>query len=899
MTAEQQRLAVNSRKPIPLEQWGPYLSERQWGTVREDYGPHGDAWNYFPHDHAHSRVYQWGEDGLAGISDYFQNLCFAVSLWNGKDPILKERLFGLGNNEGNHGEDVKELYYYLDNVPTHYYMEYLYKYPQQAFPYNQLVTINKQKTKLDPEYEILDTGIFDHDEYFDVKITYAKQGSQDIYIKIDITNRYHLPAPITVLPTLWFYNREKTSDPVEYKKPNISALNKTAVKAEHDRLGKYYFYFQYPDDLLFTDNETNTERILGIPNKTPFVKDAFHKAIIHNQHTEELRRRKTGTKCAPVYKLTIAGGATKTIYARLCNKYYDNAFTTGFESVFASRKAQADDFYDAFLPKTASPDLLQIQRQAFAGLLWSKQFYHYDVEKWLATTDGVHPVNDNKKNGRNSDWKHLKNQDIILMPDKWEYPWYAAWDLAFHCIPMAMIDATFAKHQLLLIMREWYMKPDGQLPAYEWNFGDVNPPVHAWAALQVYKIEKEATGVGDLTFLKRIFQKLIINFTWWINRKDSNNNNIFQGGFLGLDNIGVFNRSLNLADHMMLEQADGTSWMGKYALNMMDIALEIANNDIAFEDTATKFFEHFVLIAEAMNSHVLWNEADKFFYDTLHINNGDNIPLKIQSIVGLSPLLAVSVIEKQTLANLPDFKKRITWFENYRKKNNRFWPNEERSDSDKILLSLVPKDKLIALLKRMLNEEEFLSDGGIRALSKYHEKNPYSVTIDGTVYSIQYDPGDSTSDLFGGNSNWRGPVWLPINYLIIRSIRKYASFYGDTLQVECPTNSGNWMNLDQVADELTLRVISLFKPDEKGKRRLNEAYSWFYERPGNEHLIQFFEYFHGDTGKGLGAAHQTGWTAVVADLIQQMERKKPQPPKTKIVIADDEDEAIGSENNLL
>ncbi len=887
MTAEHQRLAVNAKKPVALEHWGPYLSERQWGTVREDYGHNGDAWNYFPHDHAASRAYKWGEDGIAGITDYYQNLCFAIALWNGKDPILKERLFGLGNSEGNHGEDVKELYYYLDNIPSHYYMEYLYKYPQQAFPYEQLVKENKLRGKFDPEYEILDTGVFEHNQYFDVKVTYAKQSADDIFIKITINNQYKDAAPITVLPTLWFYNRwQHTENGI---KPNISELHKLGVKAEQQRLGTYYFYFQKPNDTLYTDNETNLEKVVWTPNKTPFVKDAFHHAIIKGKNIEALRERKKGTKFSPVYQMTIEAGETKTIYCRLCKQVLDNPFASGFEEVFISRKKQADDFYDSIIPATTPIDLKKIQRQAFAGLLFSKQFYHYDVERWLNTSDGLTPVNDHKKNGRNKDWKHLKNQDVILMPDKWEYPWYAAWDLAFHCIPMAMIDPTFAKHQLLLIMREWYMKPDGQLPAYEWNFGDVNPPVHAWAALQVYRIEKEATGEGDIAFLKRIFQKLIINFTWWINRKDENGNNIFQGGFLGLDNIGVLDRSYGIAAHMTLEQADSTSWMGKYALNMMDIALEIAMQDEAFEDMATKFFEHFVLIAEATNEQILWNEQDKFYYDTLHIKNGATIPLKVQSIVGLIPLMAVSVMEKSVVNNLEDFKKRISWFENYRKKNNLFWPNEERSDSDKILLSLVPKDRLIHLLKRMLNEDEFLSEGGIRALSKFHEKNPYTVHIDGKEYTIRYDPGDSTSNLFGGNSNWRGPVWLPINYLMIRSLRRYGSFYEDTLKVECPTGSGNMMNLNEVADELTNRIISLFKRDIHGNRRFNAEYTWFYNQPNNVDLVLFYEYFHGDSGKGLGASHQTGWTAAVADLIQQMEKKKPQPARKPTIVFDDDE----------
>ncbi|MBI1343076.1 MAG: glucosidase [Terrimonas sp.] len=865
MTAEHQRLSANNKKPIPLEQWGPYLSERQWGTVREDYSTNGDAWGYLPFDQSHFRTYRWGEDGIAGISDYFQNLCFAVSMWNGKDHILKERLFGLGNYQGNHGEDVKELYYYLDNIPTHYYMEYLYKYPQQAFPYDDLIEGNRKRSKLEPEYEILDTGVFDNDDYFDVKVTYAKQGPQDIFIKIDVTNRGIKTAPLTLLPTLWYYNRWVYTP--EEPRPKISYKSRTTVKAEHERMGTYYFYFLKPDDLLFTENETNLFKAKGETNKDCFTKDAFHEAVISGLHIDELRSKKEGTKFSPVYNMKVRGGETKTIYCRLTNKDTSKPFSAGCEKIFEQRKEEADAFYDMVLPPDHPEDLKKIQRQALAGLLWSKQYYHFDVERWLNTSDGITPVNEGKKNGRNNEWTHLKNQDIIAMPDKWEYPWYAAWDLAFHCISLAMVDAVFAKHQLQLIMREWYMKPDGQLPAYEWNFSDVNPPVQAFAALQIYRIEKETTGQGDIPFLKRVFQKLLINFTWWINRKDRNGNNIFEGGFLGLDNIGVFNRSFHLPGEMQLEQADGTSWMGMYALNMLDIALEIAKVDRAFEDTATKFFEHFVLIAEALNGHAMWNEDDKFFYDTLCIAGSDPLPLKIQSIVGLTSLFAVSAIDKETLDILSDFKKRITWFENYRLRNNKYWPNEERSDGEEILLSLVKKDRLIFLLQRLLNEDEFLSGGGIRALSKYHEKNPYSVTIDGSEYTIQYDPGDSTSNLFGGNSNWRGPVWMPINYLIIRAIRSYGEFYGDNLLVDCPEGSGKKLNLVKVADVLTKRVISLFTKDDTGKRKIYDEYNWFYQKPGNEDLVLFYEYFHGDSGKGLGASHQTGWTALVATLI--------------------------------
>lgn len=867
MTAEHQRLSVNASKAVPLAQWGPYLSERQWGTVREDYSPNGDAWHYFPFDHAHCRAYLWGEDGLAGISDFFGNLCFCIALWNGKDPILKERLFGLGNPQGNHGEDVKELYYYLDNLPTHYYMEYLYKYPQQAFPYEELKTENQKRSRLEPEYEILDTGVFDNNEYFDVLITYAKQSAQDIFIKIDITNKHSKAADITLLPTLWFYNRWANGRMKE--KPSIVSINKTAVKAEHERLGEYYFYFQSADTCLFTENETNTQVVTGIPNESIFVKDAFHDAIINGANLSELSKNKKGTKFSPVYKMKIGGGETKTVYCRLNNKLVDNPFSKGFKDIFTKRKQEADDFYAAILPKGMDADMAQIQRQALAGVLWSKQYYHFDVERWLNTTDGITPVSNSKMTGRNNDWKHLKNQDIIMMPDKWEYPWYAAWDLAFQCISMAVVDPTFAKHQLLLVMREWYMKPDGQLPSYEWNFSDVNPPVQAWAAMQVYNIEKKQKGKGDIIFLKKVFQKLLINFTWWINRKDVNGNNIFEGGFLGLDNIGVFNRSFHFPGEMQLEQADGTSWMGTFALDMMDMAIEIAMQDPSFEDTATKFFEHFVLIAESLNEHGLWNDDDKFFYDVLCVSGADPIPLRIQSIVGLTPLYAVSTISKKVLDKLSDFKKRITWFEDYRIKNNKFWPNEERSGDEEILLSLVPREKLINLLVRLLDETEFLSGGGIRALSKYHENNPYSVTVEGNTYSIKYDPGDSTSDLFGGNSNWRGPVWMPINFLIIQSIRKYGEFYGDSLLIEYPTGSGNKMNLLQVAQELTGRVISLFQKDEDGKRCLHGDYSWFYQQPGNEQLVLFYEYFHGDSGRGLGANHQTGWTALVAELISE------------------------------
>jgi len=868
MNAEAHRLAVNAGKKIPLEQWGPYLSERQWGTVREDYSQNGDAWRYFPFEHAHCRAYVWGEDGIAGISDFFQNLCFSVAFWNGKDPILKERLFGLVNFQGNHGEDVKELYYYQDNIPTHYYMEYLYKYPINAFPYNKLVEENSKKTRLEPEYEILDTGIFDNDEYFDAHITYAKNSSEDIFIRIKITNRSKDRAELTVLPTLWFYNRWQYDENLQ--KPSIRLKGSNHVRTLHPRLGNYYLYFQTPDDVLFTDNETNHLVVSGKESNNIFTKDAINEAIVNGKNRDKLRKRKQGTKCSPVYKLSLEGGESKEIYLRLTHKATSKAFQENFQDIFTQRKQEANDFYNERLSSPAGSPFRNIQRQALSGLLWSKQYYHYDVERWLEDGDGLSQPSHARSIGRNHDWKHLKNQDIISMPDKWEFPWYAAWDLAFQCIPMALIDPCFAKNQLLLVMREWYMKPDGQLPSYEWNFSDVNPPVQAWAALEVYNIEKEKTGKGDLVFLKRAFHKLLINFTWWINRKDPNGNNMFEGGFLGLDNIGVFNRSAPINGGMQLEQADGTAWMGMYALNLLDMALEIAMNDKSFEDAATKFFEQFVLIAEALNHHGMWNEEDRFFYDTLSISGTAPIQLKIQSVVGLTSLFAVSIIQKKMLDKLDDFNKRISWFEQYRLRNKLFWPNEEHGEKDEILVSLLPKERLISLLIRLLNETEFLSDNGIRALSRLYEKNPYTVNIGGTDYTIQYDPGDSTSDFFGGNSNWRGPVWFPMNYLIIRSIRRYGEFYGDALQVEYPSGSGKNLNLLQVADELTTRLAHIFVPDKKGHRPVFGEYAEFYSRPGNEDLVLFYEYFHGDSGKGLGASHQTGWTALIADLIERM-----------------------------
>ncbi len=867
-TAEHIRLEANSKKEVPLEKWGPYVSERQWGTVREDYSSIGDAWNYFPHEHARSRVYRWGEDGLAGISDLYQNLCFFIALWNGKDPILKERLFGLSNPEGNHGEDVKELYYYLDNIPTHYYMKYLYKYPQETFPYDDLLNKNKALSKEDPEYEILDTGIFSDNKYFDVYVEYAKNNSEDIYIKIEIVNRGSETADITVLPTLLFYNKWQYAG--DEDKPSITFLNNQSVKASHKFLGDYYLYFQEAGEVLFTENETNFKKLFNRENKTEFVKDAFHDAIINGIDHEKLKEKKQGTKCSPVYYYKIKPNDSQKIYLRLTNNQTEKPFAENFEKIFETRKKEADDFYNAIIPSETNADQKNIQRLAFAGLLWNKQYYHYDLERWINTSDGISPDTEERRNGRNHEWKYLKNQDIISMPDNWEYPWYAAWDTAFHCISLALIDPDFAKHQLVLLMREWYMDPQGQLPAYEWNFSDVNPPVHAFAALQVYRTEKNIYGKNDIDFLKKIFQKLIINFTWWINRKDANGNSIFEGGFLGLDNIGLFNRSMILPGDVLLEQADGTSWMGMYALGMMDIALEIAMYDKSFEDAGTKFYEHFVIIGEALNEMGLWNEEDKFFYDLLSLNKSNALPLKVRSAVGLIPLFAATVIEKEQRDNLIDFTKRMDWFQNYRKENNKYLPSQDKSSDDCILLSMVSKERLGFILKRVLDESEFLSAGGIRALSKYYEQNPYSLDFAGTHYTIQYDPGDSTSNMFGGNSNWRGPVWMPLNFLIIRAIKIFGYFYEDDYKVEYPEGSGKFLSLTEVAKKITQRLLSIFEKNEHNERLVFGPYNWFYQKEENRDLVLFHEYFHGDNLRGLGASHQTGWTALVVNLFYNM-----------------------------
>lgn len=861
---ELNRLEDNAKREIPLELWGPYVSERQWGTVREDYSPNGDAWNYFPHDHARSRAYIWGEDGLAAISDCYQNICFGIALWNGQDPILKERLFGLTNPEGNHGEDVKELYFHLDNLPSHYYMKYLYKYPHGAYPYQSLITENNKLNKFQPEFEILDTGIFDDDRYFDVLTEYAKKDEEDIFIKITIKNRGKENAEIKLIPSIWYYNKWQYNG--LKTRPSMTRSTTNAIELDHEKMGKYFFYFQKSSDVLLTENETNFQKLFHLLNQFEYVKDAFHDAIIHGLNYQKLTEHKSGTKSALVYSENIEGGDSRIFYFRLKKGSEKKPFYNGFEQIFDIRSSEVDLFYKDLL-QPAAPKIFHLKKMALSGLLWSRQYYYFDIEWWLNRSDGITPITPQRLNGRNKNWKYLKNQDILSMPDKWEYPWYAAWDSAFHAITLAMVDPTFAKHQLTLLMREWYMNQEGQLPAYEWDFNDVNPPIHAFAAYEIYKIERDLYGNTDIHFLKSIFQKLIINFTWWVNRKDANGNNIFEGGFLGLDNIGLFNRNTDLGQDIILEQSDGTSWMGMYALNMMEIACEIANQDHAYEDSVTKFYEHFVIIAEALNSLELWNEEDEFFYDVLAIKGQGNLPLKVRSLVGLIPIFAVGVFDIETIANLKDFHKRMTWFENYRRRHQLYSPNQEISGSSSRLLSMLSADRLKAILRRVLDEKEFLAPHGIRSLSKYYEHHPYNLNTQNGKFSIAYEAGESTSGMYGGNSNWRGPIWMPMNYMLIKALYKYGRFYGESFLIDYPTGSNTPITLTEVALRLTERITMLFIPDDNNKIPVHDNQQWFFQGD-DEKLPAFYEYFHADSGKGLGASHQTGWTALIVNLLE-------------------------------
>ena len=880
-TSEHKRLTAHRERRANWKNWGPYLSERAWGTVREDYSAYGTAWEYFSHDHARSRVYRWNEDGLAGISDRHQNLCFALALWNGRDPILKERLFGLTGNEGNHGEDVKEVYFYLDSTPTHSYMKMLYKYPQAEFPYGDLVAENGRRGREAFEYELLDTGVFDQNRYFDVFVEYAKADENDILIQIEVVNRGSEAATCTVLPTLWFRNSWRwgyEAGPLGHTltKPSLSQIDQDparGVNVRHADCGAYYFYADQTEQFLFTENETNQERLFGSPNVTPYVKDAFHRFVVDGESTA-VNPQKTGTKVAAHYTLNLLAGERQTVQLRLTDGEKKRPFQT-FNPLFAKRKEEANQFYTAIQNPSLNKEELSIQRQALAGMLWGKQLYYYDIRQWLDGDPSMPEPPERRRNGRNANWAHLTNFDIISMPDKWEYPWYAAWDLAFHCIPLVMVDPDFAKRQLILMTREWYMHPNGQLPAYEWAFGDVNPPVHAWGAWRVYKIDAKENGIADRAFLEAVFHKLLLNFTWWVNRKDTDGNNVFQGGFLGLDNISLFDRSAILPTDGHIDQSDGTAWMGFYSLGMMRIALELAKENAVYQDLATKFFEHFISIAVAISGyhregHGLWDAVDGFFYDVLHFHSGEEQPLKVRSLVGLMPLIAVEILDEEVLDGMDVFKRRMDWFI-----KNRPHLTENMASIDlpghqkRHLFSIVTKERLASICRYMLEETEFLSPYGIRSLSKVHE-TPYSIDLGGTPFSIEYEPAESKSGLFGGNSNWRGPIWFPINFLLIESIQRFYHFYGESFKVELPTGSGNWVTLDEVADELSRRLIRLFMRGDGGKRPLYGNLTLFQDDPHWREYLLFYEYFHGDSGAGLGASHQTGWTGLVAKLLQDL-----------------------------
>lgn len=865
--AEQQRIDEQSGV---WRKWGPYLSERQWGTVREDYSPDGDAWNYFSHDHARSRAYRWGEDGIAGFSDDKQLLCLSLALWNGQDDILKERLFGLTNSEGNHGEDVKELYYYLDATPSHSYLKMLYKYPQQKFPYQKLLDINQGRGKNELEYELLDTGVFDADQYFDVFVEYAKSDTDDVLMRITAHNRAAEAAPLHVFPQIWCRNTWDWGG--DKARPIITTTDTHAMRIHHEQLGDYYCYLDGAPELLFCDNTTNTPKMYA-KQATGYYKDAFHEAVVQGRN-QAVNPDKQGTKACGHYTFSVPANDKVVVRLRL-SKQINQAPFKDFNQVIIQRIKEADAFYDHLQQGLADAESRMIQRQAFAGMIWSKQFYYYDIPQWLkGDPDQPKPPPERRKI-RNSNWQHLNNADIISMPDKWEYPWYASWDLAFHCVTLALVDPSFAKQQILLMTRVWYMHPNGQIPAYEWSFDDVNPPVHAWAAWEIYKHERDANGgVGDLEFLERSMHKLIVNFTWWVNRKDVDNNNVFQGGFLGLDNIGLFDRSAPLPTGGHINQADGTSWMAMYSLNLMRIALELALHNKSYEDIATKFFEHFLYIAKAMTDmgHEgigLWHEEDSFFYDVLRFPNGERVPLKIRSMVGLIPLFAVEIIEPEILEKLPHFKSRLKWFLQYRPDLAglvSFWDVPGRGK--RRLLSLLRGHRMKKLLERMLDESEFLSEFGVRSLSRTHLDNPYVFNWRGNAIEVGYQPGESDSYLFGGNSNWRGPVWFPVNYLIITSLKRFATYYGDDFKIECPTGSGCFMNINEVADELARRMVRLFRTDNAGCRPVFGHYEKLQSDPHFKDYLLFHEYFHGDNGSGIGAAHQTGWSGLVAKLLQ-------------------------------
>jgi hypothetical protein len=871
MNAETQRLAEARQPQTPWKKWGPYLSERQWGTVREDYSDNGDAWDYFSHDQARSRAYHWGEDGLAGISDDKQRLCFAVALWNGKDPILKERLFGLTNSEGNHGEDVKEYYFYLDSTPTHSYMKYLYKYPQAAYPYTQLIQTNQRRGRNELEFELINTGVFDQDRYFDVFVEYAKESPEDILVQITVHNRGPETAEVHVLPTLWFRNRWSWGR--DNPRPSLKASNENnaAVCAKEQHLGERFLYCDDQPPFLFTENETNATRLFNTPNRTPYAKDGINNYVVNGQ-VDAVNPDKTGTKVAAHYRLNIPAGKSETVRVRLTPTAPGSngaPFGKQFDQVMQSRRKEADQFYASVIPPSLDADAKNVMRQALAGMLWSKQYFYYDVNRWLEER-GTHPYSPSRKYApRNSQWHHMYNADVISMPDKWEYPWYAAWDLAFHVLPLTLVDVDFGKHQLDLMLSENYLHPNGQIPAYEWNFGDVNPPVHPWATIFTYRLEKARTGKGDVAWLKRSFEKLLLNFTWWVNRKDRAGRNTFEGGFLGLDNIGVFDRSSPLPTGGYLEQADGTAWMALFSLNMLEIATELAMHDETYADMAMKFVSHFLSIASATihagGNVGMWDEEDGFFYDVLQLPDGQAIRLKVRSMVGLLPLCAVTTFEGEFRDKFPETMKRFADFVRARPELTTFIHDPSKpGQGDRCLGAILDEKKLRRVLTRMLDENEFLSPYGIRALSRYHAEHPYVFYVGSHCYRVNYVPGESDTGMFGGNSNWRGPIWMPVNALIIRALLQYFTYYGDDFMIECPTGSGRMMNLYQVAEEVSRRLTNIFLKGKDGRRPVNGDAKKIQQDPHWRDYIQFYEFFHGDTGVGLGANHQTGWTGVIA-----------------------------------
>jgi len=863
--AEKGRLEDVPTGRAPWRRWGPYLSERAWGTVREDYSAAGQAWEFFPHDHARSRVYRWNEDGLAGLCDDRQTLCFALAFWNGRDPILKERIFGLTGNEGNHGEDAKEYWFYLDSTPTHSWMRWRYLYPQDAFPYLELVEENRRRGRDEPEFELLDTGVFDHDRYWEITADYAKAGVDEILVRITVRNAGPDRAQIDVLPTLWFRNTWAWGG--DERVPSIRE-DDGALVAEHWELGRTFLATDGAPERLFCDNETNTERLWGVPGRSRFPKDGINDHIVSG--AASVNPRRTGTKAAFRYHVAVDPGASATIKLRLSPS--GSPVDRDFDAQLDQRQAEADEFYAELTPAGTPPDEALVLRQALAGMLWSKQFYNYSVQRWLEGDPAGPAPPPQRRFGRNSDWQHLDNRDVISMPDKWEYPWYAAWDLAFHCVALARLDPEFAKFQLLLLCREWYMHPNGQLPAYEWAFGDVNPPVHAWAALRVFEID----GSRDFDFLGRVFHKLLLNFTWWVNRKDSEGNNVFQGGFLGLDNIGLFDRSsLPVSGH--LEQSDGTAWMAMYCQNMLELSLALAQHDRTYEDLAIKFFEHFALIASALNSQGLWNEEDGFYYDVLHVADGSARPLKVLSMVGLVPLFAVTTLGPQTMASLPEFTRRAEWFTNQRPEAMGVIQHmSAEGHAGWRLLAIVSPDRLRRILARVLDPERFLSPFGVRALSRWHRDHPLEVEVGGRVARLMYEPAESSTGLFGGNSNWRGPIWMPVNYLLVEALRVYHRYLGAEFKVECPTGSAKMLNLDEVADEIAGRLLSIFA-DRDGRRAVFGSSEKFQRDPTWHGLIPFHEYFNGETGAGIGASHQTGWTGLVGDLVIRLNERSRRP----------------------